>query len=172
MEFPLTSIYFLPAGHSFPTVRGEMPVRYEVFPLFTYSICYWEVYRRGEEQICNWGRFSLGESALGKEISGKIFQRKFYTWGIWQNYYTKFLLIVLHYLCQPNFACGKVPGELCWGYFPFTLISRKKITWKRAFPESSRKRLEIKVFFKWDYANDTFSTELSARNFTWRGIFS
>jgi hypothetical protein len=64
------------------------------------------------------GLVSIEGTFLGEEnFGGWIFKRKFYTGDIWLNSFSKFLLIVLHYLCQLNFAHEAVPGKLSAAVF-------------------------------------------------------
>ena len=43
-----------------PTVHWERPVSYDIRPLFTYNICYFEVYRH----------FFTGEAVIGVDFCG------------------------------------------------------------------------------------------------------
>ena len=72
-------------------------------------------------------------------LCGGIFQgvgnsrENFTLRGIWENSYTKFFSIVLHYLFQLNFVCGHVAGELSGGYFQRDLIFGQRFYGRRYF---------------------------------------
>ena len=67
--------------------------------------------------FCAVGGFLFGESSLWREILEGRILGKILRWGNLTEFLYKFLLTVLHYLCQLDFACGDVPGNYLWAIF-------------------------------------------------------
>ena len=90
-----------------PAASGEKAFIYGIYPLFTFGICYWEIYN------FLGGDFWLGLNYVESypwrwKFSGWTFLGKFYSVGICQNFFTKFLLFVLLCLCRLNLTCEDV----------------------------------------------------------------
>ena len=85
------------------TTRGRA-ASYEICPLFTYSICYWEVYRhfpREEGDLLGMD-FLWGEFPIGMEVSGGELFRGNFTWG-------EFTRICIQNVCYLSFFSLLIP---------------------------------------------------------------
>ena len=98
----LFSIVEMPNNYAFgdiitpppPTASGERPLSYKIYPLFTYSICYWEVYINfldgGGVEFSTGGIFHGDGSFQGVNFSGEILY-----WGT----LPEFLYEIYHVSC-------------------------------------------------------------------------
>ena len=92
-----------------PTAPGGKSLSYRICPLFTHSICYWEVWLHfgwGWRRIFCWGFSMEREVSRAWTCQGKL-----YTGRICQNSYTKLFLNVLLSLFHVNFTHGVVKGN-------------------------------------------------------------
>ena len=89
-----------------PTAPGKKSVSHEIFLLFSYSICYWEIYRL---LFFGWGDFS-GRNFIAEEIC--------------QNSYKKLFLFVLLSLSRLNFTVEMLRRSIWRKIFTGLLLSR------------------------------------------------
>ena len=141
-------------GYIPPTARWRRAISYEIWPLFAYSICYWEVYTQfsGEEKFCVWSGFPWKGFYVGREVFGGELSEGSFTLGgfdripIRNSFYWSYFL----------FATSNLHLEIFRGKFSAGFDFWGKISTKGGISGVIGKTIRIKVFSKWKCANENF----------------
>jgi len=117
-----------------PRARGKGTISYKICPLFTYSICYWDLNRH----FLIWVFFCLDFHREDLHWDGNFLEVNFpgeiFHWGNLTKFLYEFFFTVLYSLCQIKFPCGDAPRELSRGYFSRVLVFGNKIQRKEVYP--------------------------------------